>query len=104
MKVGDLSMDNETRVYVDKERFLSEYHREIGAWKNIITAGIHDNVPVLELVREDERYHGKALGFLTALTCLPLSIMPDSEIKTLRKELCDARNWCDEQINIYHEI
>ena len=97
-------MDSDTRVYVDKERFLSEYHRELRAWKNIITAGIKDRVPVLELVRDDERYHGKALGFLTALTCLPLSVMPDAEIETLRKELCDARNWCDEQINIYDEI
>lgn len=91
-------------VWIDKEKFLSEYHREIRAWKNIITTGIKDNVPIMELVRDDERYHGKALGFLTALTCLPLSVMSDAEIKTLREELCDARNWCDEQINIYHEI
>ena len=97
-------MDADTRVYVDKERFLSEYHREIRAWKNIITAGIKDNVPVMELIRDDERHHGKALGFLVALTCLPRSVMPDAEIETLRKELCDARNWCDEQINIYNEI
>ena len=91
-------------VWIDKEKFLSEYHRELRAWKNIITAGIKDHVPVMELIRDDERYHGKALGFLTALTCLPLSVMPDAEIETLRKELCDARNWCDEQINIYNEI
>lgn len=97
-------MDADIRVYVDKERFLSEYHREIRAWKNIITAGIKDNVPVMELVRDDERYHGKALGFLTALTCLPLSVMSDAEIEILRKELCDARNWCDAQINIYDEV
>ncbi len=97
-------MDSDTRVYVDKERFLSEYHRELRAWKNIITAGIKDRVPVLELVRDDERHHGKALGFLTALTCLPLSVMSDAEIEILRKELCDARNWCDEQINIYDEV
>lgn len=75
-------------VWIDKEKFLSEYHREIRAWKNIITAGIHDNVPVMELVRDDERYHGRALGFLIAMECLPLSVMPDAEIKTLRKELC----------------
>lgn len=97
-------MDSDTRVHIDKERLLSEYHREIRAWKNIITVGIQDNVPVMELVRDDERHHGKVLGFLTALTCLPLSVMPEAEIKTLRKELCDARNWCDEQINIYDEI
>ena len=97
-------MNADTRVYINKERLLSEYHREIRAWKNIITIGIQDNVPVMELVRDDERYHGKALGFLTALTCLPLSVMPDAEIETLRKELCDARNWCNEQINIYDEV
>lgn len=97
-------MDTDIRVYVDKERFLSEYHREIRAWKNIITAGIKDNVPVMELVRDDERYHGRALGFLVALNCLPLSVISDNEIETLRKELCEVRNYCDEQINIYHEI
>jgi hypothetical protein len=97
-------MDADTRVYVDKERFLSEYHREIRAWKNIITVGIQDNVPIMELVRDDERYHGKALGFLTAMQCLPLSIMPEAEIEILRKELCNARDWCDEQIKIYDEI
>ena len=104
MKARDLVMDADTRVYVDKERFLSEYHREIRAWKNIITAGIQDNVPVMELVRDDERYHGRALGFLIAMECLPLSVMSGAEIETLRKELCGARNWCDEQINIYDEI
>ena len=97
-------MDSDTRVYVDKERFLSEYHRELRAWKNLITAGIQDNVPVIELVRDDERHHGRTLGFLVAMHCLPLSVISDNEIETLRKELCDARNWCDEQINIYHEI
>lgn len=97
-------MDTDTRVYVAKERFLSEYHRELRAWKNIITAGIKDRVPVLELVRDDERHHGRALGFLVALNCLPLSVISDNEIETLRKELCEVRNYCDEQINIYHEI
>lgn len=97
-------MDANTRVYVDKERFLSEYHREIRAWKNIITVGIKDNVPVMELVRDDERHHGRSLGFLVALNCLPLSVISDDEIKTLRKELCAARDWCDAQINIYAEV
>ena len=91
-------------VWIDKEKFLSEYHRELRAWKNIITAGIKDNVPVMELVRDDERHHGKALGFLIAMECLPLSVISDAEMKILRKELCDARNWCDEQINIYDEV
>lgn len=96
------SMD--AMVWVNKEKFLSEYHREIRAWKNIITVGIKDNVPVMELVRDDERHHGRALGFLVAMSCLPLSVISDDEIKNLRKELCDARDWCDKQISIYHEI
>ena len=91
-------------VWINKEKFLSEYHRELRAWKNIITAGIKDHVPVLELVRDDERHHGRALGFLVAMNCLPLSVISNDEIETLRKELCDARNWCDEQINIYDEV
>ena len=91
-------------VWINKDKFLSEYHRELRAWKNLITAGIQDNVPTEELVRDDERHHGRALGFLVALNCLPLSVISDNEIETLRKELCEVRNYCDEQINIYDEV
>ena len=91
-------------VWINKEKFLSEYHRELRAWKNLINEGIRCNVSTEELVRDDERHHGRALGFLVALNCLPLSVISDNEIETLRKELCEIRNYCDEQINIYHEI
>ena len=91
-------------VWIDKEKFLSEYHRELRSWKNLINEGLKCNVSAEELVRDDERHHGRALGFLVALNCLPLSVISDDEIQTLRKELCDARDWCDAQINIYAEV
>ena len=94
----------DANVWINKEKFLSEYHRELRGWKNIITEGIKCNVPTEELVRDDERHHGRALGFLIALKCLPLSVMSDEEIETLRKELCEVMRYCDEQINIYDEI
>ena len=73
-----LGMD--ATVWVNKEKFLSEYHRELRSWKNLINEGIKCNVPTEELVRDDERHHGRALGFLVALNCLPLSVISDNEI------------------------
>ena len=94
----------DTTVWINKEKFLSEYHRELRCWKNLIHEGIKGNVPTEELIKDDERHHGRALGFLIAMKCLPLSVISDDEIETLRKELCEVRNYCDEQINIYDEI
>lgn len=88
-------------TYLNKERLLSEYRRELRAWKNIVTEGIKCNVAVDEVIKDNERYHGRALGFLVALKCLPLSVMSDAEIEVLRQELVDVMHTTTNLIEVY---
>ena len=88
-------------TYLNKERLFSEYHRELRAWKNIVAEGIKCNVAVDEVIKDNERYHGRALGFLVALKCLPFSVMSDAEIEVLRQELVQVMHITTNLIEVY---
>ena len=88
-------------VWINKDRILSEFRRELRAWKNIINEGIKCNVPVAEVVRDDERHHGRALGFLIALEALPHCVFTDADIDDLRKELVEVMHYTKVRIEDY---
>lgn len=93
--------DMDYNVWIDKDQLLSEFRRELRAWKNIINEGIKCDVPVAEVIRDDERHHGRALGFLVALEALPQHVFTDADIDDLRKELVATMHSTKALIEVY---
>lgn len=95
--------DVELKGHVDKDKLTDEFHRVLRHWKNIVTEGIKCAVPLDEILRDDERGHGEACGFLLALKALPLSVVTEADIEAFRQELVANMHSTKAIIEVYKD-
>lgn len=69
--------------HINRTRIINIYRRKLMIWTTIVKEDIDNRVDTEELIADNARFHGQALGYLTAIS----EYLADRETELLESEL-----------------
>jgi hypothetical protein len=72
--------------HINRTRIVDIFRRKLRIWSTIIKEDIDNRVDILELIADNARFHGQALGYFTAIS----EYLAERETDVLEAELMVA--------------